>query len=145
MIFFVPCLPVAQPRPRATAMGGFTRMYEAKKSHAIHEFKASVKLAWKNAGAEKLEGPISAVIECVFARPVKVPKKLGTGRLLKATKSDCDNLAKGVLDSLNKLAYNDDGQVAVLLVKKYHAAEGETPGVTVQLIPMEPKKLKGTT
>jgi len=134
MKFFVPCLPVAQPRPKATTVGGFTRMYEAKKSHPIHEFKAAVKQAWHQAGAEKVNGAIHAVIECAFARPAKVPKKLGVGRLAKLKKPDLDNLAKGVLDSLNGLAYHDDSQIVELQVRKYHAAEGETPGVTVKIV-----------
>lgn len=135
MIFFVPCLPVAQPRPKATTINGKARMYAAKASHPIHVFKQSVKHAWHSAGAEKLEGPLSAVIEFIFERPAKVPKKLGTGRIIKAKKPDADNLIKGVLDALNGLAYHDDGQIAIVLMKKYHAAEGETPGVTVQIIP----------
>ncbi len=133
MKLFIPCLPVAQPRPKATTVGGFTRMYEASSKHPIHAFKAAVKLAWNNAGAVKLEGALTAEITCVFERPAKVAKKLGTGRMLKAKKPDCDNLAKSVLDSLNGLAYHDDGQIVVLMVKKYHAAEGETPGVSLQL------------
>jgi Holliday junction resolvase RusA-like endonuclease len=133
MNFFIPCLPVAQPRPRVTTIGGHARMYQAKSAHPIHAFKAAVKLAWKNSGAEKIDGPVVAEIVCVFERPAKVPKKLGLGRLMKPKKPDCDNLAKGVLDSLNGLAFHDDGQVVSLLVEKYHAADGETPGVTVTL------------
>ena len=133
MKFFIPCLPVAQPRPKATAARGFVQLYEAKKTHPIHAFKASVKLAWKQAGEQKLDGPICAILEFVFERPPKVAKKLGTGRLHKPKKPDLDNLSKGVLDSLNGLAYHDDGQVVLLIASKHHAAESETPGVTVTL------------
>jgi Holliday junction resolvase RusA-like endonuclease len=133
MKFFIPCLPVAQPRPKATTINGHTRMYEAKKSHPIHEFKSAVKSAWHQAGAVKLQGEVIARLEFVFARPPKVPKKLGTGRMSKPTKPDADNLAKGVCDSLNGLAYDDDGQIVSLVVNKYRAAEGEVPGVHVVL------------
>jgi Holliday junction resolvase RusA-like endonuclease len=135
MKFFTPCLPIAQPRPKATTINGSARMYAAKASHPIHAFKAGVRLAWADAGAEKIDGPILATIVCRFPRPAKVPKKLGTDRIAKSTKPDLDNLAKGVLDALNGLAYHDDGQVCELKIVKYHAAEGETPGVLVELKP----------
>lgn len=130
---FIPCLPVAQPRPRATTINGSARMYEARKGHAIYDFKAALRAAWYAAGAIKLQGEIAANIECVFARPAKVAKKLGTGRLSHTSRPDNDNLAKGCLDALNGLAYDDDAQVSNLSVRKVKAAEGETPGVTIYL------------
>lgn len=134
MKFFIPCLPVAQPRARATTFNGHARMYEAKKSHPIHEFKAAIKAAWYQAGAVKISGELTAILECAFARPAKVAKKLGSGRLPHCSRPDCDNLAKGVLDALNGLAYDDDSQVSQLIVRKVKAAEGEVPGVTVELV-----------
>ena len=50
-------------------------------------------------------------------------------------KPDVDNLAKIVLDSLNKIAYDDDVQVCRLLVEKRY---GETPQVLVRLSELEP-------
>ena len=50
-------------------------------------------------------------------------------------KPDVDNLAKIVLDSLNKIAYDDDAQVCRLLVEKRY---GETPQVLVRLSELEP-------
>ena len=43
-------------------------------------------------------------------------------RILPVKKPDCDNIAKIVLDALNKIAYKDDAQVAELSVKKRYAA-----------------------
>lgn len=37
-------------------------------------------------------------------------------------KPDTDNIAKSILDSLNKIAYLDDKQVVKLEVEKYYAA-----------------------
>lgn len=133
MKIFVPCLPVAQPRPRATTFNGKARMYEAKKEHPIHTFKASVKQAWHEGAGGQLQGEVRATLVFVFARPVKVPKKLGAGRLPHVSKPDLDNLAKGVCDSLNGLAYHDDSQVTQLTVSKFKAAEGEIPGVHITL------------
>jgi Holliday junction resolvase RusA-like endonuclease len=108
-------------------------MYEAGKTHAIHEYKAAVKAEWLKSGGSKLQGPIMATLTFVFARPKKVPKKAGPLRLWKATKPDCDNLIKGVFDSLNKLAYDDDGMICECVCRKYFAGESEVPGVHVTL------------
>ena len=45
-------------------------------------------------------------------------------------KPDCDNIAKIILDSLNKIAYHDDSQVVDLHVNKRYA---EMPYVYVEL------------
>ena len=136
MKFFIPCLPVAQPRARATAFNGKARMYEAGSGHKIHDFKAALRLGWHQAGAEKLQGEIVANVTFVFARPPKVPKKLGTARLSKPTKPDLDNLQKSCFDALNGLAYDDDSQIVSVVATKYRAAEGEVPGVTIELSPV---------
>jgi len=138
--FFIPCLPVAQPRARATTVNGRARMYEAASGHKVHDFKAALRLGWHQAGAVKLQGEIQARVEFVFARPPKVPKKLGTGRLSKPTKPDLDNLQKSCFDALNGLAYDDDSQIVSVIATKHRAAEGEVPGVTVELFPLPPNE-----
>jgi len=109
-------------------------VYGASSKHPIHTFKAAIGLAWDSHGKVKLEGDLAAIVDFVFYRPSKVAKKLGTGTLPKTTKPDLDNLVKGVLDSLNGLAYHDDSQVSELHITKCHAAEGQVPGVTVTII-----------
>ena len=42
-------------------------------------------------------------------------------RILPVKKPDCDNIAKIVLDALNKIAYKDDSQVIELSVKKLYS------------------------
>lgn len=130
--FTVDALPVAQPRPKATTIHGMTRMYEAKKSHPIHDFKASVRLAWRMANEDKLQGPLEARIVFLFAAK-SGSRKSRLLRSWKATRPDTDNLAKGVLDTLIGFAFDDDGCVVRLVVEKWHAAEGEQPGVMIEL------------
>lgn len=66
-------------------------------------------------GAEILTGPLTMTIKFYFARPKS--KKAGTPHIVKP---DIDNLAKSVLDGINKIAYGDDAQVMDLqLVKEY--------------------------
>lgn len=43
------------------------------------------------------------------------------GVLRPATKGDADNYAKGILDSLNGLFWNDDGQIVDLYIGKYYS------------------------
>ena len=69
-----------------------------------------------------LQGPIRARIEIYYSVPKSYSKrkieaiKDGTDYPMK--KPDCDNVAKIVLDSLNKIAYDDDKQVVELTVLK---------------------------
>ena len=130
--FTVPAVPVAQPRPRATNVGKtHARMYEAESDHPVHTFKALVKLVARDALADgkPLTGPLSAMMRFVFPRLSSARK--GTGRVIKSTRPDLDNLAKSVLDSLNNLAYKDDGQVQHLTIEKLHAGPDEQPSVWV--------------
>lgn len=50
------------------------------------------------------------------------------------TKPDTDNIAKSILDSLNKIAYLDDKQVVDLRVRKRYA---EVPSVSVWISEVE--------
>jgi Holliday junction resolvase RusA-like endonuclease len=124
--FTVPAVPVAQPRARATTINGMARMYEAKKSHPIHDYKASVRMAAAAAyQGPPLPGPLSMSIVCVFSCKTKKARKA------KATKPDCDNLAKSTCDALNELLFDDDGQIVKLSVEKWHGAGHEQPHVDV--------------
>lgn len=125
--FTVPAVPVAQPRPKATTVNGMARMYEAKKSHGIHAFKATARMAAAAAYAgPPLDGPLGAELDFVFAS-----KK--SKRCWKSTKPDLDNCAKGLLDALNGTLYKDDGQVVLMVLTKEHAAKGEQPHVKVKI------------
>lgn len=129
--FRVPAVPVAQPRPKASTIHGRAMMYEAKKSHPIHDFKASVrKSAVEAYDGPPLDGPLVATL--VFTFPSKKKRAVW-----KVTRPDCDNLAKGCLDSLNAMLYRDDSQIVELKVLKRHAASDEQPHVlvTIETIP----------
>ena len=76
-----------------------------------------------------LQGPIRARIEIYYSVPKSYSKrkieaiKDGTDYPMK--KPDCDNVAKIVLDSLNKIAYDDDKQVVELTVLKRWTFDNE--------------------
>lgn len=124
--FIVPCLPVAQPRAKATTINGKARMYEAAKSHGIHDFKATCRMAADKAyQGPPLDGPLQAHIVCIFSHKTQRTRKP------KDTKPDCDNLAKSCLDALNGRLYRDDGQIVRLTVEKWHANGVEQPRVEI--------------
>lgn len=129
--FTVPAVPVAQPRAKATAMNGKPRMYEAKKSHPIHDFKASVRQAFSEAHqGPPLDGPV--LMTCEFYFPL-LKKMRGDITKPKATKPDWDNLGKAVSDALNKLAYHDDGQIVQCVIRKSFTSRHHQPRVCVVL------------
>jgi Holliday junction resolvase RusA-like endonuclease len=137
--FNVPAVPVAQPRARATAINGMARMYEAKKSHPIHEFKATCRMACDSAFRKApLTGPLHVMLEFLFPRPAaKQWKSRAMVREWKTTKPDVDNLAKAVFDALNGIMWADDSQIVTCSVGKMIASGDEQPGVKVTVIDLE--------
>jgi Holliday junction resolvase RusA-like endonuclease len=138
--FTVPAVPVAQPRPRAAKRGNFVGVYEAPKTHAIHAFKASVRLAAAAVySGPPLEGPLSVFAEFVMPRTNGERwKTKPMPRYYHAKTCDLDNLIKGCFDALNKLLWHDDAQVAVLHCQKVVAAGDEQPHVAVTVSKTEP-------
>lgn len=134
----VPAVPVAQPRARATAINGRPRMYEAKKEHAIHAFKSTVRMAARQAySGAPLEGPLKVDATFVFPRPGRLRwKTRPMPREPHASKPDRDNCDKAILDALKGLAFVDDGQVCAGQIEKWIAAGDEQPHVTVIIRPL---------
>ena len=54
-------------------------------------------------------------------------------RLPHTSKPDCDNLAKGTLDAMTGVAWDDDSQVCVLAVQKWIAGGNDSPGVKISV------------
>lgn len=125
--FSVPGKPQGKGRPR------FTRSGPTYTPDRTAEYEERVKLAYKQAGAGKLSGFVSADICAVFAVPKSYTKARRAAALsvsFAPKKPDCDNIAKIILDALNGLAYDDDAQVVKLRVEKRY---GETERVLVVL------------
>lgn len=148
--FIVPAVPVAQPRPKATAVNGRARVYGAPAKHPVHAFKATCRMAWEAAedahttehGDEPEEfwkpwwETSARAIELTFVMPrPKLPKKMGTGRLLHTKRPDFDNLEKSVTDALNGLAWLDDSCLCDVHTRKFVAAADEAPHVEIVIRP----------
>lgn len=95
------------------------------------DFKEWVRWMFKKAQNRKncdwlyaTRNPVKAEIEVFYTPPKDTPKwmieAINSGNYVHVFKPDCDNLSKGILDALNKLAYHDDSQVFDLrVIKKY--------------------------
>jgi Holliday junction resolvase RusA-like endonuclease len=123
--FSVPGDPVPQPRPRVSTAGGFARVYMPK-GHAIHAYRQAVAVAARAAGVVEADGPVSVIIDAVFARPKSHLNKSGVKPTAPALpRPDVDNLGKAVLDALQDVM-GDDTNVSRLLVEKSWGTEGRT-------------------
>jgi Holliday junction resolvase RusA-like endonuclease len=128
--------PVAQGRPRATAINGHIRMYDPKKSS---DFKDYVRLVASEHRPEKLlEGPISLVVKVYkptlksFSKKKKAAAE--SGHLRPTTKPDVDNYVKGIKDALKNVIWKDDSQVVDLHISKWYS---ETPRVEITIVPLD--------
>ena len=81
-----------------------------------------------------LEGPVEACMTFYFQRPKhhfrtgKFAGQLKAGKdVWHNKKKDLDNLVKFVLDSLNALAYIDDGQVCSIKAEKFYTNDSLAP------------------
>lgn len=122
--------PVAQARPRASAVNGHVKMYDPQKSK---DFKRYVRLvASQYAPSSLLEGPL--YLEVKVYKPSlksfskKKAQKAEQGSLRPISKPDVDNYVKGVKDACNKVIWKDDSQVVDLHVSKWYS---EKPRVEV--------------
>jgi Holliday junction resolvase RusA-like endonuclease len=124
--FTVPGEPVPQPRPRVSTRGGFARAYVPAK-HPVHAYREAVAAAALAAGAGVHGEPVSVVIDLVWQRPKSHMRKSGVKPDAPVLpRADVDNAAKAVLDSLNGVAWEDDGQVQRLVVEKSYGPEART-------------------
>lgn len=126
-----------QGKLRARSKRGQARHYTPAKTV---DYEARVQHAWMEAGRVFLgAGPLGARIVAVHARPMShflVSGELSTkGRRdwQPMLKPDGDNLAKGVLDALNKLAFGDDVQLAPITTDRRWAIAGEKAHVRVEI------------
>lgn len=138
LALWLPGDPVPAPRPRVTRWGTyFPRSY----AEWLERARSAAREGWR--------GPLVAAPEPVYvflkvwcARP---KSHYGTGRNSGTVKpkylekfpvplGDVDNYAKGPLDALTGVTYEDDTQVCGLLVKKRWLTDPEgQPGIMVEV------------
>jgi Holliday junction resolvase RusA-like endonuclease len=127
--FTIPGEPKAKARPRVTKKG---IAYTPKETT---EYENWVRQCYVTGNQGKiLKGQIKVIINAYFSIPKstsqKKQKEMKNFLLRPTKKPDTDNIAKIVLDSLNKIAFDDDKQVIDLRVLKFYS---ENPRVEVTL------------
>lgn len=114
--------PVGKGRPRFKRMGNFVQTYTPEKTA---EYEKLVRLRFQNAGGVITDEPVRVEIAAFFAPPKSTRKRdkaeMLANRILPMKKPDVDNIAKIILDALNKIAFKDDSQVIELSVKKIYS------------------------
>ncbi len=88
-----------------------------------------IRYCYREQCGEMLEGSIKAKMFVYYKIPKSYTKKrvelIRQCKEHPCKKPDADNIAKIVLDSLNKIAFNDDAQVVELIVIKKWTEEQE--------------------
>lgn len=130
--FTIPGQPYAKKRARAGAIRGRARMFNPVENE---RFESVVRHIAAPHFPEPIAGPVRVKIVAVFVPPQSWSKRKRAEMLHgpHCQKPDCDNLAKAVLDGLNRTAFADDGQVAAQSTRK---AWGEVAQTIVTVEPM---------
>ena len=125
--FIVDGLPIAQPRHRATARGGFVQHY-LPSDHPIHAYKREIMVKASAQNVATIEGAVRLDLLFSFLHPKKGKHRKAQ---FKISKADLDNLEKGVMDGLTDAGiWIDDAQV----VEKHSAKIfGETQGTCITI------------
>lgn len=132
--------PKGQPRPRA-----FARKFGQKWSARVYDpgtaehWKSAIAAAFKQHAPDwqMMTGPVDLELHFVFRRPKSHHRSNGelkpSAPMWHVSKPDADNAAKCVCDALTQIgAWNDDAQVARLLVTKRYTVGGFV-GCVVQI------------
>jgi Holliday junction resolvase RusA-like endonuclease len=121
--FVVPGQPRGKGRPRFARRGAYVTTYTDDQTAAYENLVA---LAYKAAGGQyRADAPMAVEIVAHYKIPKSASKArrqaMIDGAIRPQVKPDLDNIAKGVLDGLNGVAYADDKQVVALAIDKRYA------------------------
>lgn len=128
--------PRGKGRPRATARGGFARMYTDEKTR---KYESSIRkiAAAAMEGIKPFNGPLSVSVRLRLQPPASMSKRqraaVLAGEQPYLGRIDCDNGAKAILDACNGVIWIDDKQIVRLWVTKVAA---EKPGIDVRVEPL---------
>lgn len=133
--FTVPGQPKGKARARTVRRGGGKSFSYTPEGTVLYE--NLIKTCYLQDAGHVLfnDGqPLAVSITAFYEAPKSYSKKkkqeMLDGQLYPTKKPDIDNIAKCVLDALNKLAYRDDTQVVRLHMEKHYA---EIPRVEVEI------------
>lgn len=111
----------AKQRPRFNGKFAYTPK-ETRSYENLVRCKAEEEMVKNNLSI--FTGPLIAEIEVLFDIPKSASKKMieniKNNKEYPTKKPDVDNIAKTILDALNKVVYDDDSQVVDLIVHKVY-------------------------
>jgi Holliday junction resolvase RusA-like endonuclease len=127
---FLPIIPVSYVRTTQK------QKFVDKQYHKYFSYKQQIQHMVKKQIKTKFEGAISLVV--TFYMPIpnngkSRGKKVKEGQFHTSTK-DLDNLIKGLLDSLNGIAFVDDKQVCQIHSEKLYS---QNPGIAFEIWELE--------
>lgn len=109
--------PTSKGRPRLSKKNGFARAYTPSKTRNAENTLR--KLAKKQWTSPALTGALSIAIN--FYVPIKKKKLWGMPH---DKRPDLDNYIKLLLDAIQGIVFNDDGQIAHIDARKTYAEKG---------------------
>ena len=119
---------VGEPAPQGSkARGPHGGLYEMS-GKKLRPWREAIAWTMKASEAhrDKITGPVGVEILFILPRPASAK------RAMPAVRPDLDKLARAMLDALKTGgAYDDDGQVVDLIVRKRYPVNGERPGAEV--------------
>lgn len=128
--FTVPSKPAGQPRARVGVIGGHGRAFKSAKARLLEQDVLA--FAAPAAPDARLEGAVRVTITARMPIPAGWPawrqEAALAGAIRPTTRPDADNVAKLILDALNRSGrfWRDDAQVVELVASKRYAAAPET-------------------
>lgn len=145
LLFFVPGLPVAQPRIKATLRNERVFIYTP---HSADAWKVTVATTAMQAWglADPWDGPVWVGVNFYLPRPKSHFRSGKYAHMLKPSapwapvvKPDGDNLEKAIWDALSGVAFHDDKQICGWGGEKAYLQDpDEEPGVQVHVLRMGP-------
>ncbi len=131
--FVVPVRPYPWQRARLRANG--MHFTDAK----TRAYKSLIAAHGRQSFADvPLTGPIEMRVSAVYAVPVSWSRRKRedalNDRVRPTGRPDVDNLAKGVMDALNGIAYADDSQIVRLTASKHY---GHSDSVVVMVVALD--------
>ncbi|SFX48515.1 Holliday junction resolvase RusA (prophage-encoded endonuclease) [Paracoccus pantotrophus] len=135
--FFIPGKPFAKKRARSFYNKRLGRAMTVNPAENA-SFEGKVAAIALPLFAEPLSGPVSIEVTVTFTPAASWSRKrrqeaIGTYH---TQKPDGDNILKAVKDGLNRVAWADDSQVAISLIRKLW---GEAEGTAITVLPAMPE------
>lgn len=114
--------------------GGAVRSFNPKKTESQEAMVRTIAaMAMRQQRAVPIEGPVALTIDMQMRPPRSWSAKRRAAARWVTGKPDADNTAKLVSDALNGICWNDDSQIARLLVTRRYAVQlVEAVDITVE-------------